>query len=553
MIDHPAWRRGLAAVSQYLSAVYVAKKKDIGAALLWCAVVAVILLPGLSQVGYAIYSLEYIIVSCTSVVLGIFFFLTSHLKYVRSALLSFLVIFVVTLYFGKAIVLSLPVQILTVTTVSAFMILSFANFPVALRVSGLAAGAQIVAMALVQPSSIILVSEKNVPRKDIPSVIHILVDGHAGMAAFPRGAVTEADVRRLEKTYVSNGFTVFRRAYSADKFTQLSLTRLFNSSFDDKLLEPGTERASHQLVRARILEQISKERAPDLTFSNFVDLRPSLRNIPNVARLQMFRAFGGVSSPGFRSMPIADRMWSAAALLKSWFIRTIESPAVLLFFKYTDTGQYWDKLLKPAAWTNPLLARSILHDLTERLKCCGRRGSYIFVHVISPHHPFVFDRNCHVLPSRKWVNALNDHPGESDTLKTRALRWRRHYDQAVCLASDIKKLINAISKSKELSDATIIIHGDHGARVGIKNYEGAMPRGYSAAIKEIDTRGSFLAVHIPGVMEGGVVDTPVRLDKVYRALAKEHFKSLDLKSLKPGPDSPYIEWLQKETGAHGAR
>jgi len=555
MTKNRAWQGRIALAFGQLSAVIVKRREEVFAALMWCAMVGVILLPALSQVGYAFYSMEYLVVAGASALVGLVFYFVSKIRYVGSTLLTLLTVLVVLLYFGAALLGPLWLQILVVTGLAIFMLFTIDKFRMAvrLRIFGFAACAQIFAMALAQPVSTVTLSEKNVAREDVPSVIHIMLDGHAGTAAFPRSAVSEDDVQRLENVYVASGFTVFRRAYSADRFTQLSMVRLFNPSFDAAALEQQAGRSSHQLVKAEILREISRKRAPDLTFSNYVDLRPSLRNVPNVARVHMFRAFGGVSTPGIRHMPISDRMWSAAALVRSWFMNTVRSPLVVLFFGYTETGRNWAHRLKPASWTNPLLGRSLLHGLTERLKCCGERGTYIFAHVISPHHPFVFDRSCHVLPSREWLNALNHVPAESDTMETRHIRWQRYYDQAVCVASDMQKLFQVINQRRELADATIIIHGDHGARIGIRNLQETWPEGYTAAIKEVDGRGTFLAIRIPGVLEGGVIETPVRFDEVYHQLAKNDFRDLDIARLKPGPDSPYADWAPDDSLAQAPR
>jgi hypothetical protein len=72
----------------------------------------------------------------------------------------------------------------------------------------------------------------------------------------------------------------------------------------------------------------------------------------------------------------------------------------------------------------------------------------------------------------------------------------------------------------------------------IEDYKKQQGIDYDAKTYERDMRGSFIALKIPA-MEGRLIDTPVRLDKLYQNLIDNHFQNIELDKLGPLPDSPY--------------
>jgi len=116
---------------------------------------------------------------------------------------------------------------------------------------------------------------------------------------------------------------------------------------------------------------------------------------------------------------------------------------------------------------------------------------------------------------------------------------RRHLQQVLCLTSDIGRFIDKIDRNPALRDATVIIHGDHGARISIPDYKDRNLDGYGKSEFERDMRGTFFAVRIPGVLKGQALDMPVRIDDLFRRLVVADFRSLDVDSLQAKADTPY--------------
>jgi hypothetical protein len=95
-------------------------------------------------------------------------------------------------------------------------------------------------------------------------------------------------------------------------------------------------------------------------------------------------------------------------------------------------------------------------------------GEVLFAHLLMPHHPYVFDAECGVSPNlyRRLNMADESLPGpESNTTRGREQRWQLYLDQAVCMQRRIAELMAVLESTPNGRRASVIIHGDHGARI----------------------------------------------------------------------------------------
>lgn len=504
---------------------------------LWFGAIGAVVLPVLSWVGYPPYAFEYVMAG--SVVLA----LALVLRPARPALAACLALMVAALnavlYFAGAIMAG-P-ALIALCTVMGLALVTIAVFDpaIVLRMVGAAGLAQITVAAVLTPSSA-QVREPTEPieKNDRPSVVHILLDEHAGLAAVPGEAIPERRRLALEKAYIDLGFLLFRRAYSADRHTQTALARVFNPELADpaEALDLVEEGSRWNLRWASALRLVARRRILDLTYFDFVSLAPVAAS--QTARQASFDTFVGYPHLVRHGVAYRDRLCLAAGAATTWMRRHAHSPLATWFLEATVPGRRLGSALQPAARTQPLVSRSILLDLTDRLACCGARGTYVFAHVLLPHYPYAFDAECRLRPVREWVNRVVHRYGDSDTLASRRMRYRRHFEQAECVARDVTRLMEALRRRPELADATVILHGDHGSRIAIEDRGPLAAAGYDEKTYERDWRATFLAIHIPSVA-GRAIDMPVRIDQVLNGLLEGDFASLQLDDLQPTPDSPY--------------
>lgn len=183
-------------------------------------------------------------------------------------------------------------------------------------------------------------------------------------------------------------------------------------------------------------------------------------------------------------------------------------------------------------------SRLALEQMTQRLSCCGERGTYYFEHLLLPHYNYVFDEQCGILPFGQWRGRTVYSNKPQEALAERRNLYRLHFGQAVCTAHEIFKLTDILDKKQKIADTVVLVHSDHGSRIAIENYQKIKPAGYTKSNYEQDWRGSFIAIRIPS-MNGRIIDEPVRLDAFYKNLMENNFQKLDIEKLTRMSDSPY--------------
>jgi hypothetical protein len=491
---------------------------------LWACIVGVYALPALSNVGYSPVNFEYLFAVAIALISAIACASIRFMPRVSAGLLFLLTILSVLLYFGHFILASAWVSACAVIIAFGFSILTLRSFDKVLILSGTVAFSQILSSALAAQSNIHHLKVFPVAHSEQPSVIHLMLDEHAGVAVFPPEAVTPQEIEKFTDDYVKRGFIVFTHAYSADPHTNKSLARLLNLdiSVPEDALHGHGEGAS--ILRSTTFDTIGAGRAIDVTNTTWIDFTPALKKNPALARQLVYN----INSMGevINDLPLGlqERLVIATSLSLGWLNKGIESPLTNWFFS-TQAGQRLYAKFKFKGNIFAIIARSVLHQFADRLASKGQRGTYYFSHLIFPHRPFLFDKDCRLIPLEEWSGGWsNDSTFDKDAwLKL----YKLHFGQASCAASDIFALMESIKKRSELSDAVILLHSDHGSRI----IQSGQP-------SQRDWRGSFIAVRIPG-MEGRIVDTPVRLDRFYNNLLENNFKKLDIEKLHPLEDSPY--------------
>lgn len=296
---------------------------------LWAGIIGVSVLPGLSNTSYPPYNIEYILASAACIILGILCNLISYIPLIRILLLLALNAFPIALYFGSFFFHSYTLKALALLLTLALTVLAYRRFEKALLLSGIVAYSQIITAAIATPSYILHLEEKQVAHDDKPSVIHILLDEHGSMAAFPPGTIPVKQLNKFQNEYVRRGFVVFSHAYTADAYTHRSLPRLFNANTESErtrftrlkggvIGKPDTEKA--EITHASVLDTIGKERAIDMTQINYVNFEPALKKNPSVARNMTYSVRGISQSLG--ELPLYDRMILARSMIQEWHKRS---------------------------------------------------------------------------------------------------------------------------------------------------------------------------------------------------------------------------------------
>lgn len=496
----------------------------------WCLLSALVL-PALSYVGYPFYSLEYAAALLCVLLAGFVFLLVYPFAILRKPLLFVTVALVSLLYFyGQAVPHGWLAAMAGLALAMALAALLLFKEKVALRVVAAACLAQVVIAASATPPKMVADWDEGAARSDRRPVVHIVLDEHAGLAAVPDDPRHNEALRSLQELYVSAGFTIFPKAYTADNETRASIGRLFNpdENPNDVIGREG------MFKRFALLDEIGRNRKIHITQFDYIRFDPwPLRYRLGVSQLRVFN--GRNSYPGIVHFerPAADRLWIAASGGLAWFYSHSGFPAIRWLMDHTQPGKAVSDWIYLARMSFGYISRFALIDFR---RCCVFRGTYYFLHTYFPHHPYIFERDCTPRRVKDW-EAYLPLPA-TDTAEHYKQRWQMLLEQQLCASIDVMYIVKALDSQPHMRDALIIIHGDHGARILTRSDAVRAELKQDDAARARDQRGTFLAIR-DGQKPGAVVDDDLRVDAVFEALVAGDFTGLNVGKVRRYPDSPY--------------
>ncbi len=314
-----------------------------------------------------------------------------------------------------------------------------------------------------------------------PPILHILLDEHAGIDGLPKDlprAVILAE--SLRQFYTNKGFRLYSRAYSQYIETAESLSNMFNfasrTDIDafikvrtpNDLTEPNPP-FNYSLNESKYFEHLNRiGYRLNIYQSDFFDLC----HVPDIkyASCKTYRSNSIMSILNSdlnvveRAKFVANSFVGSSAFLK-WFrwiynyhIRTLSSPSLPIW----EPGSYR---------TGPLPTLRMLKLLEINLEN-AQPGNVYFAHLLLPHYPYLLRSDCTLRQQiADWLNraAIHDpsQPLAENTSRTRAQRYERYIDQIECQQILLSNLLDSINNNSAWNDSTVIIHGDHGSRIGL--------------------------------------------------------------------------------------
>jgi hypothetical protein len=189
---------------------------------------------------------------------------------------------------------------------------------------------------------------------------------------------------------------------------------------------------------------------------------------------------------------------------------------------------------------------AVLGKITEDLPQ-ARRGQAVFAHLLLPHFPYVYDRNCGLRAPSEWLDRVDrgDLPaGLVNSAGGRKLRYGLYQDQVECLDQQLDRVIQAIPPALQ-RDAIVIMQGDHGSRIVRRKLTRGTrpsPADYS------DGFSTLFAVKSPW-LRAGYDRRTVSITCILSALGQSDFHSLD--GLEGCTGNPSV-FLYEETRPHAA-
>jgi len=157
----------------------------------------------------------------------------------------------------------------------------------------------------------------------------------------------------------------------------------------------------------------------------------------------------------------------------------------------------------------------------------ARRGDFVFAHLLAPHYPYIYDANCSMRPPSEWLDRTDpdDAPrGTANGAEGRRIRYGRYVEQLTCVQQKLQHLLDAIPAALR-HDAVIIIQGDHGSRIAMRDPVTPGESRLSTA-DYIDSYAAHFAVRAPR-LPAGYERRMAPLPCILKTLVESDFTSLE--------------------------
>ncbi|WP_265569339.1 hypothetical protein [Sphingomicrobium nitratireducens] len=392
------------------------------------------------------------------------------------------------------------------------------------------------------------VTTRKVPAPDLarPLIVHIILDeqeGLRGMAAMDGapGLAHEVD-RRLRGA----GFTTFANAHVRYHLSVNSMPSMLNFGLPDS--GHGDSPDGGATGPARYLARLSDQGYPvHFVQSSYIDFcsdnpvascrtywRDDLAGLREVDLDATSRARAILVSIGrsMRSVLYTAALWDVYAVGR-W--KLVDASHRIQLVNRGDAGAI-----------NSLLE---LQRLQARIEAEGRPGEAYVAHLLLPHFPFALGRDCRVLPFGEWRISWKRHAV--------AERQRAYGEQVRCVMTQIERLY-AAARRVAGDDVVMIVHGDHGSRIGRRLPSGGVRR--ASEQEKLHNFSTLFAVALPG-QEPARREEIVAVETLLDRLSATRFASLEVVESETGAtiedkrangarlDATSLDWTLEGTAA----
>ncbi len=336
---------------------------------------------------------------------------------------------------------------------------------------------------------------------DLPVILHLVLDEHIGLAGMnDRQPGGERLAQDLEAFYTGYGFRLFGQAYSQYFNTQMSLASTLNFDSDprgDAYLEKG--RGKWTLRANRYFSELRKRGYKARIYqTNYMDFCQATEIVVESCAVYNPDKFVPDS---VAQLPAVERV----LLLANMYYSSI---ATIRFLKFAGASLsahlegYGLELPGLGLWHGRLGPIAVLPTLERLADDLSRPsgGTLYFAHLMIPHYPYVLRSDCRIrTPISSWeLRSLRDG---MNTPESRRVRYAAYYDQIRCTLRKLTTLFDAMKAAGSYETAIILIHGDHGSRIGLidptaENLSRLTPDDY------IDSFSTLFAAKVPGLTPG---------------------------------------------------
>jgi hypothetical protein len=349
------------------------------------------------------------------------------------------------------------------------------------------------------------VSHMDAMRDGPPRLIHLILDEHQGIEGIPLDTdYTRTLKHKIKEFYQRYGFKLYGGAYSHYFETVDSIPNLVNFSSESvsRILVTG-ERPPYHLPQNHYFQflksigyRIHVMDGDFLDFCSSPDAQPQSctkyrwATLSNVAKLEdpvltktaTALAVFVAGYPRYQSILDLYEQRVRPFLLS----REVAAPVI-------NHDSLWTRRHLQPFSVNTMAAMDTLSASIQQLT----PGHMLFAHLLLPHFPYVYREDCSQRTIPESMDNMEKVPPELRTTESRRARFDQYVRQVECLYIRLDELFQRMQSSGMFSDSIVIVHGDHGARLGLR-HPISKEQDQLTAADYMDGLSTLFAAKIPG-------------------------------------------------------
>lgn len=379
-----------------------------------------------------------------------------------------------------------------------------------------------------------------------PRLIHLVLDEHIGIAGLPTHFELARTVKdRLLRFYQRHGFFVYGGAYSHYFRTFDSIPNLLNFSTEpqEKALVVDKKKPPFPLIENRYFDILSQRQYRlNVLGASLIDFCSDETIALQTCRQYKYTALGPLGNQHDSLSHKIPAIFATYLTKYHRYQRLLSAYRNLIQPSLASKGILLPTLPSDSPWTTHLLrpisanAMALIEDLWDNILKLPR-GHVLFAHLMLPHYPYIYREDCTARPIKDW-RWYGMPEEESRTSDLREEVYGLYLQQVQCLHTKLDILFNRMRAAGMLEDSIIILHGDHGSRLGLHDpYIDIFN-----VLTESDFSDGFstlFAVRLPG-KQAGYDPSPRALEELLAEVLAIPLKTAPAGSSKPSEPFVYF-------------
>jgi hypothetical protein len=367
-------------------------------------------------------------------------------------------------------------------------------------------------------------SPRNAGSADPPLFIHVVLDAHIGTGGLLTDTGETKQIEQLiESIYLNSGFSIIPSAYAEFYSTNQSLAHTMNfaASYDPRLARSVgnnqfalSENAlfgwlSYRKYRIHVrqtqyLDYCAFSQVPvETCITHRYDSLEPLISYRAPVFMKTFVLAKGLYS-------LLERNSRIYSTLRRRYNDTVRSG----LRRFRVVLPLWD--VSSPIVTGPIAGMIALSQLREVL-AGAQTGEYYLTHVLLPHGPYIYDRNCQLRAPEHWDS------GENRATNPQVFGY--YLEQLVCVTNQVRLLVEAVKSDQRDKTIIFLVHGDHGSRMTQRplfeaNRTDDMPRS-----DYITAFSTHFAIKLPG-HTAQVISEPASIISLLKELTANGFSQV---------------------------